>query len=710
VATIISHPDERHGPKDLQIVMTRSLKFYVDEVSPSLTGWAAFDAGSADPESGSLTLSMMLGQLRLGGLARTIDRPDCDTACGYVGAPKGFRVDVNAILAFAALNGTTASVEAEGENAAAIRHDLDFAVERSLLPWVDGNHGMRLVDTWFASARRLVLRMEGREHDWQPSAFQITGRGTGLPLSLPTSRFGGVALWSIEIELASAYRPILIIFSDGEGNIRSGEVIAFPSLARGGTHANETRLVGPGWEGVAALAQTSDRLAHALALRRSSPDQWQGRCRQIMFDPGQCRGSEPLFDADLVSTITDFFGVSFFLGSAAGKAEETTPTEIFRKILDSREDHEAPLAEGVSLALPADAVPTLRALIEPLQRDPTLSPAARSVPFIVMTDQESEAWLVAASHDHQPTVIANADHGLLAAQPMAIRVLPRETQLKGAGLFPLASDAPERERIERSGLPAPVSVIIPSARDGSPPVELLQSLAAQRGFETGELIYSATGVPAHDSAQPILETLFPGRHKTIIHSRPHARSDEFRSVAGYASHDSLLFLGSETVLHDPLTLLILVNDRLESGHAAMSCPLLHMHGDAATFAAAGYYLSGISFRGVPTLLFDLPDTRRLMPGIHRVVAAPLAAMSIDRHVACSAGAAAPAEILASSDEIMFGAAMLAKDYSNGMTTRVTALTRREDLRGAAVAAVFPLAPESSIVSRLIASAPGLQRL
>jgi len=699
----------------------RSLKATVDAMGPTIRGWAAYTPESSDPESGSVLLSLMVGTTRVGGVDRMIPRPDVDAYCGYEGLPKGFDFAGTGLVSFSQLVGIEASILVEADDADPVEMPLVPAEPLSTLAGlVNGRSGTTLVDMWFTGTRRIILRFEGGAgRPLSIAAFQSVSRSPGAVVRLPAIITGTAAMGMVEIDLLNPFLPVLLVQMDADGCVIGTDVLPFPSLARGGLHAAETRLADVGNEGLYGLIDISNRLARALLARRDPAVARTGFLEAIIFDPAQSAGTEPIFDPDLIEAIETWFDVPFFLGTPEGVGEETNATAIFRDRLKAPRD--LPLPSGAAvLVLSADAVPTLSALIDAFVADPTAAPIARLAPYVTVLEGGDEAWLIAPPFSHGnaadmsavPVIltVGNEGQSWVSPWPAVIRRPPGLTRLQDMGVFVLPVDDPYRADILASGPVDPISVLISSGVADEPPLDLLHSLKAQKGFENGEVIYSVNGSRAHDMAQPVLEALFPGRHRTVIHGNRRSRSFEFRGTAGFAAHENLVLLGSETILHDPLTLAMLVGERHRVGAGTMACPLLRPQGQGAAFASAGYFLRGIDFRGLPTMLFDLPDTRRICTGGHAVAASPLAALSIDRAFLLSLTLTLPAGLRSAVDEICFGLDVLRHGRSNHVTLRVAATTTRADFGEIGLTASLPLVPGSGMIELLGAVATGLQKL
>lgn len=704
----------------LHMSHSRSLEMCVDAWAPRAQGWVGFAPGSERPEEGGIALSLAIGPTRLGGVERTVPRGDVDAHCGYEGSPKGFDISLAAIAIFGALMRRTGVLVAEGGDADAIEQQLPPLERPSEIEGLfDATLGLTIVDMWFATSRRLVLRYEGAlDQSFSIGAFQSPIDISAPVIRLPTLSIGTSGLGVIEIDLINPFLPLLIVRTcDSDAIIGSG-VLPFPSFARGGLHYAEARWGGIGGEGLKGVMRNSARLVRGIFDRRSGVSESSGFLDVILFDPSRCAGTEPIFDRDLIEALEGWLGVPFMLGSPDRPADENNATLMFREKLRTHIDFPA-LPTQSALVLPGDAVPTFAALLDPLVADPSMPAGLVTSSYLTILDGGHEIWLVdpipltdgATRRDEfVPAILGAEGRHRVPACPAAIRTPPSPTRLEDPGIFAMSLDAPGRLEKATSVADIPLSILIASSSTGAPPVDLFQSLAGQAGFKNAEIIYSAVGTQAHDVAQGPLNSLFHGRHRTIVHAERMSYSREFCSVAGFATHRDLILLGAETILHDPLTLAILTNERIETGAEVMAATLLRPQGAVLAFASAGYFLREVNYRGVPNLVFDMPDARRILPTGYAVTATAFGAIAIGRDFLTGLNLMESRYAEPTMDELGFGIEVARQGALVRISTKVNVTTTRTDLREKDVTITLPLAVRSGLIDLVTRHATALQQL
>ncbi len=698
---------------------------HLDRIDPTLAGWVGHARDSSVSKDTPIQLSLMLGQTRLGRVDFTLVRPDVDAHCGYEGPAKGFDVAVTAVLDFAAMTSSKASLRAEAGAETSIAIDLASAggAQRPL-EWFGSRLGHQLVDLWMNNSHRLLMRFEGMANATpiaQLQFFQHNPRSSSGPVRLSASMDGlRGPLNVIGCDLLNPFLPLLIVALDSAEALLFADCLPFPSLVRGGAHALETRACSRGGDPNQALVDLSSQLAGYLASRKTDPAAHPATCAVLRFDCRDCAGSEALFDEDLLDALVFGFDVAV---EVVGDEPLTPVQNGLRAQLARRDESFAgtPRRQGLTLVLRGDTVPCLSALLGPARVVDREGPTVRSSAYVSIVDEVGEAWLIgppAASASatgvafgSAPAVLRGGAHrelpaALLDAAPLAICRARARTRLVDNGVFPVAIDAPELS--PNRAQPAPVSAIVTPGPDGQIPVALLQSLADQHGAAQLEVVYLIEPRASRPAAERVLDALFGGRYRILPNAASIPLVVAFRRGVTRASHEHLLLLRGDTILHDPRTLGVLSRELAGEGAGSVSCGLIRQVGTRVDFACAGYFLDAIEYRGAPSLRFDAPDVRRILRASYSAVASPLSVLAIRKAVIERVPVPFSVTGRCAADEILFGMEIHKLALENVVTIDVTATTSRTDFVRNGLAAALSL--DAQVLQRFATHATGLQKL
>ncbi len=691
---------------------SRSLVAHIDAVYPSLTGWAGLQGDTTGPVA-PIALSLLLGQHRLGAIRPTMPRPDVDQALGYGGTPKGFEAPVAAIAAFADLT-ASADLKLVAETPDA-QTPLALPVPSTRAPalrWLEPAQGWVLRDVWFSTSRRLALRFEA--DTTAPTvrllAFQVPARPDGARVRLPVSGSLTQGVGQVSIELLNPYLPLLLIMVDGEDVIVGCDWLPFPSLARGALHHPEVQCQAAGGNLLSAMAALSDRLVEGLHARRTTDEARNLCCDRMVFDTRSSTGSEPMFDPDLTDMITAHLGVSIKVLPAPDAASTSDIADRLRAQI--RNAPVKPSPDSVALHIGGDASPTLGGLILPYLFE--LGAAQPDAAHIVVREDQDAAWLVTPSTDgtgsYPGIPRAKASPSMVGsvhtAAPVAIRSVQRPTRMVASSAFPTASD-------DDMGLSAsePVTVLV-LATPGSQtsPSALLQSLAEQIHCPIGQLLLVIQPGEDAGSILPLLQALFPDRHALLTIDGRRGRMDMLRQAAGHAQHDRIAVVADDVILHDRRTLAVLSGELDDPALGTAACMLIRQDMARSYFAAAGYLLKTIDFQARPSLVFDAPDARGILPDRYCVVAAPLSVTLTRKGVLQSLPASLTRSDRIATEDVRFGLEVLRLGYRNLVTTRISATTSRTDLTTPALFATLPFDFGMAFLQRIADATTGLTRL
>ncbi len=678
----------------------------VDAVAPTLSGWAGV-RGDPTLDAG-LRLAAAIGGVRVGGVRRTVNRPDVDAHLGYGDGAKGFSVALVAISAFARLSGAGPAVlVGEGDALEPATASIEVAsAEQPSLTLIRGRE-LSVLDAWFSAAHRLTLRLEGGKGASGRIALYQTALSPETRLAkLGETEFSAGA-GAVSIDLVNPYLPVLIVVTDDAGDIIAADYIAFPSLLRGGTHALEAVAMGRGGDALGEAAALMSRLS---ALTAAGGDVRKDRITSIRFDPCGCTGAEPIFSRPLLEAVVAWLKVPIELAPPQPGDETGSARNLLERRLKAIPGPRR--TAGWTLELHGGAAPTLSALIAPLILADEQG-TERSLSQIVRRPvDDGRAWLVTppavdafASAGPKLTPPAGMRVAAVTAGPAAIVTAEPSTRMEASAAFPRAVDAPSPP----ASVTRAASVLVCATPSGAPPAGLLQSIADQEGFGHAEVLYALLRGQDRAAAEHVLETTLPGRHRIV--GLPHGlgRAGQVRAMAEEALEGDVVLTTPDAVLHDPRALALLVRPLVEAGVGSV-CSMLVRQGPAGpAFASAGYYFSGLSHRAAPNLLFDTPDTRDVIEG-WSPVAAPTLSVAALRRQTLLALPELPDGGLLSHDELRLGLELIRQGLSNLCTTAISATTTRTDLGPTGLHASLPVYVGGPLMTRLADSAVGLTLL
>lgn len=207
----------------------------------------------------------------------------------------------------------------------------------------------RIVDGWFAHARRLILRTDRA----LPGARSVVGFqfGNDKRFHRVTAQSPAEAAGLVTLDLENPLGPVLLAWLDENGRPIGTALSYFPSLYRGGLHHAEAMAFARLGGGTACLADYMAELCDELCGREPL------LLRQITVQLACANGSEPIFQSALVSSLRQHFGVAV----ASDMSGSPLLTERFEGSMPS-----GPMAlrrqDGSELMLPPDMVPSLASL------------------------------------------------------------------------------------------------------------------------------------------------------------------------------------------------------------------------------------------------------------------------------------------------------------------------------------------------------------
>jgi hypothetical protein len=407
-----------------------------------------------------------------------------------------------------------------------------------------------LEDAWFVGLRQLRTRWRSPVPD--TAVLRAVQIEAGEAILVGEGAIAG-SVSLVDLRLRNRMKPVLFVLSDAQGSIRKVELLAFPSLCRGGVHESEAALLltqqrdGP--------HQASMHQAMTRRLLRRMAEKRLPACSTIVAYLDGADGTHPLFEREVQLWLRDTFAINL---QAAPNAGSGSATDHLRDSLVKRFKDRRPTAGGV-LALTHDMVPTIAVLTADV-----VEGSAREQPAAM-------AYAVSFSEPSARTLFID-DHG---------RSLPSLTLTAGWRLAdsdkPLVAIAAAPRPLQDGDLLQPVAGLQAVAGRTAPPVTLvlrsadwdelelqwaLECLAAQTSAESISLIFVGEIPPG---LVGVAERLFASRIDTCLD--PARLAEQIRTpLFGY--------LGGGVLLHGTTTLAFL-SDYLGNGSVVTaSVPLV----------------------------------------------------------------------------------------------------------------------------------------
>jgi hypothetical protein len=423
-----------------------------------------------------------------------------------------------------------------------------------------GSH--RLIDAWYINDHRIRTR-------WRTDKPMVIRVYQCNPVENGTVSMVGEGLAVSEVDfidvgLSSAYFPLLFVFASPDGIAQDFELLAFPSLCRGGLHYAELlvldRADGSSSEAI-DIAGVSGALANQLALivnETAVPF-----VTKILVNLNGAHGTEPVFQRDFQTWLSTVFRMSLEPLDAAS----SPPTR--RYLSDAVRTKQQKRACGGNMVVAADMVPTISVL--------------------VMASKENEAGEKA----ELPLLIAGADY----AQPATYVELPgAATSILGQGapdhppVWPSLDPAPGMGAAERiaacairypkSLVPGDSELLVPVAQpqlplsSGSPPISWL---VFPEDWDDGSLAQGLHALSLQDApalalvgeVQPAVASLA----HSLFEGRVHTFADVTAAVAGIETR-LIGYLGAQVILHDQRTSKILSSLLDQPAVVSASCVLV----------------------------------------------------------------------------------------------------------------------------------------
>lgn len=493
-------------------------------------------------------------------------------------------------------------------------------------------------DVWFVSDHTLRLRLSvskryvGAVRPLVARAYQSDLSNDAVRLLDEKPTQGGV-LSLVDFTLINPYAPLLLTLTDAEGALLEIQTLSFPSLARHGAHHAE----------LAVLSRRSPQ----DDLWRVSEDLWAEfrngpagglSVGRLNVDLTDALGGERFFSTSCLEWLSRVMGVEL---SSVGASSDFLADLLPAAPAASRSRG----AGSVALTIPADAVPSLSALVS---RRLDVAGSAAMVGGYVVADasRARPRWSVFPPAAGVELEALQPRHGPLT-WPSLTRVgkSSKPRIRRAAPAFPLAVRFAD-ERFE----PKPVERLTPTARDVAGPLlrttlttdekdrfrvsAVVQVSATNVAVETAlaGLASQSLGIDdvillcadeRREAAVTLAETYFPGRVRAM--SETLSRAALINKAVAESTGDYILFVDADVVVHDPRTLETLAVLARADGAASAGCVAVEEHegrnGWDVRIQGGGLLPSHVSFISSPRLVLGEARSVSALPPMTYAVAA-----------------------------------------------------------------------------------------
>lgn len=568
------------------------------------------------------------------------------TRLGIIGEK---RVDVQPLIALSRLlNVATPSPVTIRVNGQTRQDDMklsQFPVRdyRGFGPWLASGYAV-LTDFWFLSDAQMALRFGTGSGATTPRPLLVRAFQTDLgapcdPVFAGEGVIDTSGLSIIELSLENPVAPIVLCISELDGTLIELGLIPFPSLARGGYHYGELAAVSETGNPLSDYQIVSDALVREhLGWDEPAPAAFS--ISDICIDLQGAIGIEPIFSVNIREWLTRLFGIRLTSSLA-----DDTGTSHLSNLLSTGPDlrtevvRDSPLSrqEHLSLALPADALPTLSALVSRrLSQDRDASPRLGAYVLadsyshrprwcIVPAQAQTDLLSLQPSGAPIPFPVLHAANATLATEtaafetadlPLAVRYRLPSAPHEAVTLMPLAPDAPQailKAHASQAEAILPTITAIVCENDRTPVSEVLEALSQQTLASSIHVILVSSRSNANGTDD--LHRLFPFRHQTLSPSRD--LKSTLADAAEMAASALVLILDGSIILHDERTVETLHGLIMAEKVASASCGLLRetvaRRSNPLRTGSAGYFPSHISLMAAPRLVLSEPDAMDALP-------------------------------------------------------------------------------------------------
>lgn len=426
-------------------------------------------------------------------------------------------------------------------------------------------------DIWFTNDRNLRLRIqcdaEGTPTSHVLHCFQLNPLDEKMPVQLLKAELPTAGIAFADISTLNPFFPLFFILCSSDGDVVSFALLPFPSLCRGGLHYGELLAASQDRPYVQALRDVSGFL-----FRNWKECGDRSALTLIEVDLAEATGAERIFGPDIRTWLDGLLNVSVQPGVRTDGIEEASRAWLEEAV--RLEPRSSPDEAGRTLQLPADAVPTLHALLVGSSDREAVSIA----PFILaQTHSGKPAWLMSppplpiALLSVQP-IGANTFPALLnesaSSEPLSelTNVLPYPMAIRfrdlAAPSMPrlIAPYPPEISSRQIAGVAADegpsVTIACRFSGDLDAMAAVLEALSLQDYAGHLDIRVSVTS----EAEQPIAALVrrhFPETGKIVICDPDDGIGAQLDRAAKEATTELLLIMGEDVLLHDRRSLAVL---------------------------------------------------------------------------------------------------------------------------------------------------------
>nr|NUR37562.1 hypothetical protein [Sphingomonas sp.] len=441
-----------------------------------------------------------------------------------------------------------------------------------------------LADGWFASNGRLRSRWQVASEPLVVRAYQhLPGEGSQRMVA---EGLAASPLDFIDAQLANPFFPMLFVLSDPDGTIRDHELLAFPSLCRGGLHYAElislhgdaSRSADP-----IGLGTHSDRLAanlEAILAEAAEPS-----IANLVVDLTGADGTEALFQPEFQSWLSHVMRISMepLAANNGAIADDYLAASAHLPVQTRR--------RGGALILPADTVPSIGALVASASAASSQDEAI--LPLLIANNDPSQPVKRVEMPALSTPALHTAVEGFRVVWPRFVpdgrcapvgvaaircgsRIGPNDAEL----LMPVAPDATNLVSAQQ----AITWLLFAEVWDEVVLGESLQLLALQDGADQTAVAIVGEAPP---SSLVQAQRLFGGR----VSSWP-----DLTAALETLGTPLTGYLGAHVLLHDPRTSAVLGGILDDPGVVSSSCVLISTEkrgkGWQVSIADSGTLVSG----------------------------------------------------------------------------------------------------------------------
>jgi hypothetical protein len=423
----------------------------------------------------------------------------------------------------------------------------------------------RLLDAWYLTTEQLRTRWRSEDFPVIVRAFQHDPLRDGM-LCLVGEGLAASPIDTVDLDLSSPYFPVLLIFSTPDGTVRGVEILAFPSLCRGGVHYSELLYSAV----VANHADEVDPLGagEALALRllglNGAVRPAVGRI-ELEIEGGDGRGH--MFQPDFQLWLKQVLNISVApIGPTSSRAFEfLAEAGAVPPSTDSREG-------GAVLRIGSDMVPTIGVLTEAKEPEDVRTVEV-VIPFIVAGPDASQPVVAIEFPRLEP---AKVDMPGLQGEARSPRLLQGPEAALGGHFPPAAIAFPADRDMNDATLFLPIAAVGSAKETRSPITWIVET----RGWADGGLAQAVIAISLQSGgsddclffigdADPLAEAIARERMTGGVN-----RFEEARAAIAAAPTEVVAYAAAGVLLHDARTASVLASLLDDEWVATASCALV----------------------------------------------------------------------------------------------------------------------------------------